>query len=52
MRLFTTILEVAGLLMVAAGAWTVSYTVGLLVSGAAALLLGYLLEGVYNGEHS
>jgi hypothetical protein len=40
----TTILEVAGLVAVSVGAFTVNLTVGLLTTGAIAVAAGYLLE--------
>lgn len=39
-----TILEVAGLLALSAGAFTISLTVGLIATGAVAVAAGYLLE--------
>lgn len=39
-----TILEVAGLVTVSVAAFTVGVTVGLVVTGAALLVVGYLVE--------
>lgn len=44
MRIATTILEVAGAVAVAAGAFTVNLTAGLVVAGCLAIGAGYLLE--------
>ena len=40
----STILEVAGLAAVAGAGWTVSVTVGLVLTGAAVLVVGVALE--------
>ena len=44
MRLLSTVLELVGLLAVAAGAFTVNLTAGLLVTGVALIIVGYFLE--------
>lgn len=44
MRQLSTVLELAGLTAVAAGAFTISTTVGLIVAGAAAFGVGLAME--------
>lgn len=44
MRQLSTVLELVGLVAVAAGAFTVNTTAGLLATGAALVLVGYFLE--------
>ncbi len=44
MRQLSTVLELVGLVAVAAGAFTVNTTAGLLVTGAALVLVGFFLE--------
>ena len=44
MRQLSTVLELVGLLAIAAGAFTLNPTVGLLVTGAALVAVGFFLE--------
>jgi len=44
LRQLSTVLELVGLVAVAAGAFTVNTTAGLLVTGAALVLVGFFLE--------
>jgi hypothetical protein len=45
LRQFSTVLELVGLLAVAAGAFSINTTVGLLVTGALLVVVGFFLEG-------
>jgi hypothetical protein len=44
MRQLSTVLELVGLLAVAAGAFTFNLTAGLLVTGVALVVVGFFLE--------